>query len=67
MLIFISICGTAPELLKNAKDKSAFDIEKKWQLVQLVEALRQALAVGELGPQIAAAGTEIGDRFLKPF
>jgi hypothetical protein len=52
-------------ILELSKGKSAIEVGEKKQLVPVIEALKQAVAAGELDVQIAAAGAEVSKRFLK--
>jgi hypothetical protein len=52
-------------ILELAKGKSAIEVGEMKQLVPVIEALKQAVAAGELDVQIEAAGAEVGKRFLK--
>ena len=51
-------------ILELSKGKSAIEVGEKKQLVPTIEALKRAVAAGELDTQIDAAGTEAGKRFL---
>lgn len=51
--------------LEIAKGKSAIEIGDAKQLVPMIEALKRAVAAGELDTQINAAGDEVGKRFAK--
>lgn len=51
--------------LEIAKGKSAIEIGDVKQLVPMIEALKRAVAAGELDAQIDAAGNEVGKRFAK--
>ena len=53
------------KILELAKGKSAIEVGEMKQLVPTVEALKRAVAAGELDVQIDAAGAEVGKRFLK--
>lgn len=52
-------------VIEIAKRKSAIEVGEKRQLVPVIEALKKAVADGELDNHINAAGAEIGKRFLK--
>ncbi len=52
-------------ILELSKGKSAIEVGEKKQLVPVIEALKQAVAAGELDAQIDAAGAEVGKRFLR--
>lgn len=52
-------------ILELAKGKSAIEVGEMNQLVPLLEALKRAVAAGELDAQIDAAGAEVGRRFFK--
>jgi hypothetical protein len=52
-------------VIEIAKGKSAIEVGEKRQLVPVIEALKQAVAAGELDVHIDAAGAEAGKRFLK--
>jgi hypothetical protein len=62
--VYISLrYGT--RVIEIAKGKSAIEVGEKRQLVPVIEALKQAVAAGEIDAQIDAAGAEVGKRFLK--
>lgn len=50
-------------VLELAKGKSAIEIGERKQLVPTIEALKQAVAAGEIDTQLTAAGDEVGLRF----
>lgn len=52
-------------IIEIAKSKSAIEVGEKRQLVPVIEALKKAVADGELDNHINAAGAEIGKRFPK--
>ena len=52
-------------ILELSKGKSAIEVGEKKQLVPVIEALKRAVAAGELDIQIEAAGAEVGKRFFK--
>ncbi len=52
-------------VLKLAKGKSAIEVGDKRQLVPVIEALKRAVAAGEVDAQLTAAGAEVGSRFAK--
>lgn len=63
--IYISMrYGT--KVIEIAKGKSAIEVGEKRQLVAVIEALKQAVAAGEVDAQLSAAGAEVGLRFAKP-
>ena len=53
------------KVIEIAKGKSAIEVGEKKQLVPMIEALKRAVAAGELDAQIDAAGAEVSKRFLK--
>jgi hypothetical protein len=53
-------------VLELAKGKSAIEVGERRQLVAVIEALKQAVAAGEVDAQLTAAGAEVGLRFAKP-
>lgn len=53
------------KILELVKGKSAVEIGERQQLVPVIEALKQALAAGELDAQLTAASAEVGKRFTK--
>ncbi len=62
--VYISLrYGT--RVIETAKGKSAIEVGGKRQLVPVIEALKKAVAAGELDSHIDAAGTEVAKRFLK--
>ena len=62
--VYISLrYGT--RILELSKGKSAIEVGEKKQLVPVIEALKQAVAAGELDAQIAAAGAEVSSRFAQ--
>ena len=52
-------------VLELAKGKSAIEVGERRQLVPTIEALKQAVAAGEVDTQLTAAGDEVGQRFTK--
>ncbi len=52
-------------VLEIAKGKSAIEVGERKQLVPMIEALKQAVAAGEIDTQLMAAGDEVGLRFTK--
>ncbi len=52
-------------IIEIAKGKSAIEVGERRQLVAVIEALKQAVAAGELDNIIDAAGAEVSKRFLK--
>jgi len=52
-------------ILELSKGKSAIEVGELKQLVPVIEALKRAVAAGELDVQIDAAGAEVSKRFLK--
>jgi hypothetical protein len=52
-------------VIEIAKGKSAIEVGEKKQLVPVIEALKQAIAAGEVDAQLTAAGAEVGSRFAK--
>jgi hypothetical protein len=62
--VYISLrYGT--RVLELAKGKSAIEVGERRQLVPVIEALKQAVAAGEVDAQLTAAGAEVGSRFCK--
>ena len=62
--VYISLrYGT--RVIEMAKGKSAIEVGELKQLVPTIEALRRAVAGGELDAQIDAAGAEVSSRFAK--
>ena len=62
--VYISLkYGT--RVIEIEKSKSAIEVGAKKQLVPVIEALKQAVAAGELDSHINAAGAEVSKRFLK--
>lgn len=55
------------KVIEIAKEKSAIEVGEKKQLVPVIEALKQAVAAGEVDRQLKAAGAEVGKRFSKNF
>ncbi len=51
--------------IEIAKGKSAIEIGDAKQLAPMIEALKRAVAAGELDAQIDAAGNEVGKQFSK--
>ena len=63
--VYISLrYGT--RVIEIAKGKSAIEVGEKKQLVAVIEALKQAVAAGELDTHIDAAGAEVSARFANP-
>ena len=52
-------------VLELAKGKSAIEVGEKKQLVPVIEALKQAVAAGEIDAQLTTAGAEVSSRFAK--
>jgi hypothetical protein len=52
-------------VIEIEKGKSAIEVGERRQLVAVIEALKQAVAAGELDGHIDAAGAEVSKRFLK--
>lgn len=52
-------------VLELAKGKSAIEVGEKRQLVPVIEALKQAVAAGEVDQQLTTAGAEVSSRFAK--
>ena len=52
-------------VLELAKGKSAIEVGDKKQLVPVIEALKQAVAAGEVDAQLTTAGAEVSSRFAK--
>ena len=52
-------------ILELSKGKSAIEVGEMKQLVPMIEALKRAVAAGELDIQIEAAGAEVSSRFSK--
>ena len=62
--VYISLrYGT--RVIEMAKGKSAIEVGEKRQLVPVIEALKQAVAAGELDSHIDAASNEVCKRFIK--
>ncbi len=62
--VYISLrYGT--RILELAKGKSAIEVGEKRQLVVVIEALKQAVAAGEVDQQLTTAGAEVSSRFAK--
>ena len=62
--VYISLrYGT--RVIEMAKGKSAIEVGEKRQLVPVIEALKRAVAAGELDVQIDAASAEVGKRFSR--
>jgi hypothetical protein len=53
------------KVIEIAKGKSAIEIGEKRRLVPVIEALKQAVAAGEVDAQLASAGAEVSSRFAK--
>ena len=52
-------------VIEIAKGKSAVEVGERRQLVAVIEALKQAVAAGEVDQQLTVAGSEVYKRFLK--
>ena len=52
-------------VLELTKGKFAIEGGDKKQLVPVIEALKQAVAAGEVDQQLTAAGAEVSSRFSK--
>ncbi len=52
-------------VLELTKGKFAIEVGDKKQLVPVIEALKQAVAAGEVDQQLTAAGAEVSSRFAK--
>ena len=52
-------------VLELAKGKSAIEVGDQKQLVPVIEALKKAVAAGEVDQQLTAAGAEVSSRFSK--
>ena len=62
--VYISLrYGT--RVIEIAKGKSAIEVGEKRQLVPVIEALKQAVAAGEVDQQLTTAGAEVRSRFAK--
>jgi hypothetical protein len=62
--VYISLrYGT--KVIEIAKGKSAIEVGHKNQLVPVIEALKQAVAAGEVDQQLTTAGLEVSSRFAK--
>jgi hypothetical protein len=62
--VYISLrYGT--RILELSKGKSAVEVGEKRQLVPVIEALKQAVAAGEIDAQLTTAGAEVSSRFAK--
>ena len=62
--VYISLrYGT--RVIEIAKGKSAIEVGEKRQLVPVIEALKQAVAAGELDNHLNAAGAAVSQRFMK--
>jgi hypothetical protein len=62
--VYISLrYGT--RILELSKGKSAIEVGEKKQLVPVIEALKRAVAAGEVDQQLTTAGTEVSSRFAK--
>ena len=62
--VYINLChGT--RVIEIAKDKSSIEVGEKQQLLPVTDALKQAVAAGEIDAQIDAAGVELSKKFLK--
>jgi hypothetical protein len=65
MARFICDCYYGTRVLEFAKGKSAIEVHSKKQLVPVIEALKQAVAVGEINAHLPTAGAEVNSRFVK--
>jgi hypothetical protein len=62
--VYISLrYGT--RVIEIAKGESAIEVGEKRQLLPVIEALKKAVAEGEVDAQLTAAGAEVSKRFLK--
>ena len=62
--VYISLrYGT--RVIEIAKGKSAIEVGEKRQLVPMIEALKQAVAAGEVDQQLTSACAEVSSRFAK--
>ena len=62
--VYISLrYGT--RVIEITKGKSAIEVGEKRQLVPVIEALKQAVAAGEVDQQLTTAGAEVSSRFAK--
>jgi hypothetical protein len=62
--VYISLrYGT--RILELGKGKTAIEVGDKKQLVPVIEALKQAVAAGEIDAQLTSAGAEVSSRFAK--
>jgi hypothetical protein len=62
--VYISLrYGT--RVIEIAKGKSAIEVGEKRQLVPVIEALKQAVAAGELDNHLNGAGAAVSQRFMK--
>jgi hypothetical protein len=62
--VYISLrYGT--KVIEIAKGNSAIEVGEKKQLVPVIEALKQAVAAGEVDQQLITAGAEVSSRFAK--
>ncbi len=52
-------------IIEIAKGKSAIEVGEKKRLVPVIEALKQAVAAGEVDQQLTTAGAEVSSRFAK--
>ncbi len=52
-------------VIEIAKGKSAIEVGERRQLVPVIEALKQAVASGEIDAQLTSAGAEVSSRFAK--
>ncbi len=46
-------------VIEIAKSKSAIEVGAKWQSVPVIEALKQAVAAGEMDQELTSAGAEV--------
>ena len=53
------------KVIEIAKGKSAIEVGEMRQLVPVIEALKQAVAAGEIDQQLTSAGAEVSSRFAK--
>ncbi len=62
--VYISLrYGT--RILELSKGKSAIEVGEKNQLGPVIEALKQAVAAGEVDQQLTTAGAEVISRFVR--
>ncbi len=61
--VYISLkYGT--RVIEIAKGKASIEVGEKRQLVPVIEALKKAVAAGEVDQQLTAAGAEVSKRFM---